>query len=212
MIRFHFALLRHGVTAWNAEKRIQGRSDIALLPETIGEYRQLRLPEKWQSIPWKVSPLIRTIQTATALGITGITPDEHWIEMNWGEWEGEKLADLRRRRGAEIQANEDRGWDFRPDGGESPRDVLARVKIALAQHNDGHKDDRDDDDHGDFGVVTHKGVIRAIYAAACGWNMMGKSPDKLDWKAMHVFSWSDTDGLGMVALNQPLIAKDGTGR
>ncbi|KZB68239.1 phosphoglycerate mutase [Thalassospira lucentensis] len=199
MSSFHFALLRHGVTAWNAERRIQGQSDIPLLPKTVDEYRSLQLPQKWCAVPWRVSPLIRTIQTADALAIDGFSPDEHWIEMNWGDWEGKKLSDLRRDLGAQMQENEDRGWDFRPDGGESPRDVLSRVEAALASNRDGN-----------FGVVTHKGIIRAVYAAACGWNMMGKSPDKLDWKAVHVFSWSSDDGLGIVDLNCPLLERDGT--
>ncbi|UKV16370.1 histidine phosphatase family protein [Thalassospiraceae bacterium SW-3-3] len=199
MSSFHFALLRHGVTAWNAERRIQGQSDIPLLPETVDEYRGLQLPKKWCVVPWRVSPLIRTIQTADALAIDGVSPDEHWIEMNWGDWEGKKLSDLRRDLGERMQENEDRGWDFRPDGGESPRDVLSRVEAALAGNRDG-----------DFGVVTHKGIIRVVHAAACGWNMMGKSPDKLAWKAVHIFSWSSDDGLGIVDLNCPLLERDGT--
>ncbi len=199
MSSFHFALLRHGVTAWNAERRIQGQSDIPLLPETVDEYRSLQLPQKWCAVPWRVSPLIRTIQTADALAIDGVSPDEHWIEMNWGDWEGKKLSDLRRDLGAQMQKNEDRGWDFHPDGGESPRDVLSRVEAALISNRDG-----------DFGVVTHKGVIRAVYAAASDWDMMGKIPDRLDWKSIHVFSWSSEGELGIVDLNCPLLERDGT--
>ncbi|WP_417833718.1 histidine phosphatase family protein [Thalassospira xiamenensis] len=199
MSSFHFALLRHGVTAWNAERRIQGQSDIPLLPETVDEYRGLQLPQKWCVVPWRVSPLIRTIQTADALAIDGVSPDEHWIEMNWGDWEGKKLSDLRRQLGPRMQENEDRGWDFRPEGGESPREVLSRVEAALAGHRDG-----------DFGVVTHKGVIRAVYAAASGWDMLGKIPARLDWKSIHVFSWSSDDGLGVVDLNCRLLERGGT--
>ncbi len=198
MCNFHFALLRHGPTAWNKEKRIQGHSDIPLLPEAVDAYRKLRLPEKWRSVPWYVSPLIRTIQTADAIGVEDVTPDEHWIEMNWGVWEGQTLPGLRHQLGSVMQENEDRGWDFRPDGGESPRDVLSRILAALKSHS-----------RGDFGVVTHKGVIRAAYAAAKGWDMTGKSPDKLDWQAMHIFSWSHQNGLGIVAINQPLDHLDG---
>jgi probable phosphoglycerate mutase len=36
-------------------------------------------------------------------------------------------------------------------------------------------------------AVTHRGVIRVILAAATGWDMRGKPPVKLDWRAVHLF-------------------------
>ena len=176
MKQIRFALLRHGVTAWNAEKRIQGRTDISISPDTAAWYRQHRLPATWTNVPWFSSPLSRTRETANALGIRTVATEPAFIEMDWGTWEGEKLSDLRARMGEDLRANEDRGWDFRPDDGESPRDVLNRVATFL-----------NDCDLPEFGAVTHKGVIRAVYAAARGWDMMGKIPDKLDWHCLHVF-------------------------
>jgi probable phosphoglycerate mutase len=36
-------------------------------------------------------------------------------------------------------------------------------------------------------AVTHRGVIRAVLAAASGWDMRGAPPAKLDWQAVHLF-------------------------
>ena len=36
-------------------------------------------------------------------------------------------------------------------------------------------------------AVTHRGVIRAVLAAATGWDLLGKPPAKLDWTAAHLF-------------------------
>jgi probable phosphoglycerate mutase len=36
-------------------------------------------------------------------------------------------------------------------------------------------------------AVTHRGVIRAVFAAASGWDLRGKPPAKLDWSAVHLF-------------------------
>jgi probable phosphoglycerate mutase len=36
-------------------------------------------------------------------------------------------------------------------------------------------------------AITHRGVIRAILAQASGWDLCGKPPAKLDWRAVHVF-------------------------
>lgn len=198
MSQIRFALLRHGVTDWNAEKRIQGRSDISIRQDVAETYRQRRLPEDWRDVPWFCTPLSRTRETADALAICPVSVEPALIEMDWGDWEGKRLPDLRKVLGDAMRANEDRGWDFRPDGGESPREVLARVEDFLRRC-----------DLKTFGAVTHKGVIRAIYAAACGWDMMGKIPDRLDWECLHVFQWSDSTGLSVSELNVPLVPADG---
>ncbi|MCC9622681.1 histidine phosphatase family protein [Thalassospira sp. MA62] len=200
MTQVRFALLRHGVTDWNKQKRIQGRTDIPLSPDTRDTYRHRRVPDEWCDVPWLCSPLTRTRETAKALGIATVQPEPAFIEMDWGGWEGKKLSDLRQTLGKKMQENEDRGWDFRPDQGESPRDVLARVEQFLLQTN-----------HQKFGAVTHKGVIRAIHAAARNWNMLGKSPDRLDWNCLQVFDWSPDDGFDVVALNVALVMKKDTG-
>ncbi|MEQ9346438.1 MAG: histidine phosphatase family protein [Thalassospira sp.] len=188
-----FALLRHGVTDWNAQKRIQGRSDISLRAETVQTYRNYRLPDDWCNVPWFCTPLSRTRETADALSISPISVETALIEMDWGQWEGRRLPELRAELGDAMRVNEDRGWDFRPDGGESPRDVLQRVEGFLRNN-----------DLPTFGAVTHKGVIRAVYAAARRWDMMGKMPDRLDWECLHVFEWLSDKGLSISELNVPL--------
>lgn len=124
------------------------------------------------------SPLSRCVQTAALLGAPDAAHEPRIIEMDWGEWEGRTLAELREELGDALAQNEARGLDFRPPGGESPRAVIERItpwlrEIAAA------------------GVptlaVTHRGVIRAVLAEASGWDMRGKPPAKLDWRAVHFF-------------------------
>jgi probable phosphoglycerate mutase len=87
--------------------------------------------------------------------------------MDWGAWEGRTLADLRAEAPAAMAANEARGLDFRPQGGESPREVRARLEPLLAEFQ------------GDVICVTHKGVIRAALSLATGWDMTSKPPVRL---------------------------------
>ena len=47
-------------------------------------------------------------------------------------------------------------------------------------------------------AVTHKGVIRALYAWASGWDMTGRPPDKLRDARAHGFSL-DSDGRPHIA-------------
>ena len=77
-----------------------------------------------------------------------------------------------------MRENEDRGWDFRPPGGESPREVLSRVRPWLAEVAMRGEPTL---------AVTHRGVIRVVLAEALGWDLRGKPPVKLDWSAVHLF-------------------------
>jgi len=185
------ALIRHMPTVWNAEGRLQGRADTA--PDLIA------MPD-WQATPelagyrWLSSPLSRCMATAGRLGVdAGIEP--RLTEMDWGEWEGHKLADLRSRLGEEMAALEAKGLDFRPLGGESPRDVQQRVKPLLAEIAASRRD---------TAAVTHKGVIRAVLALATGWDMLGKPPYRLSWSAAHLFRLDAGGNPSVDRLNIPM--------
>ena len=177
------ALLRHGDTAWSAEGRIQGRSDIALSEQGRAALRHLQVPGGMRVA---CSPLRRCVETAEALGHPHAVREPRLIEMSWGAWEGRRLAELRDELGHAMQANEARGWDFRPEGGESPREVLARVRGWLMELKEPTL------------AVTHRGVIRAVFAEASGWDMLGRPPVKLDWAALHFFTVTQ----GVVAIHR----------
>lgn len=173
-------LLRHGPTDWNAEKRLQGHTDIPLSPAGRAMAARYRLPEAFRGVPAFVSPLGRARETAELAGVTDAAVDPALIEMNWGRWEGQRLPELRERYGKEMEVNEARGLDFRPAGGESPREVQVRLKAFFDRLN------RLEPRPERCLLVTHKGVIRAALALAFGWDMTGKPPVRLDWSALHV--------------------------
>ena len=122
------ALLRHGETAWSAAGRIQGRTDVSLLPGT-----RIILPQVCQGMRVVTSPLLRCVETAALLGAADAAREPRIIEMDWGDWQGESFVALRERLGEAMRDNEARGLDFRPPGGESPRLVLERVKVWLKE-------------------------------------------------------------------------------
>ena len=62
MIRL--ALLRHGHTAWNRARRIQGRTDIPLDATAVAELGAQRLPPPWDAAALWSSPLSRAVETA----------------------------------------------------------------------------------------------------------------------------------------------------
>lgn len=186
------ALIRHGATRWNEDSRIQGRADIPLSERGRAALQALRAPALLRNSRWHVSPLLRAVETARLLGPGAFAIEPRLIEMHWGAWEGERLAALRARLGPEMQENEDRGLHFRPEGGESPADVQARLKAWFSTISGVARP---------VTAVTHKGVIRAMLALAYNWDMMGKPPAKLDWDAVHLFDASATGAVVPVALN-----------
>lgn len=167
------ALMRHAETAWSAEKRIQGRTEIPILAGV-----SIRLPEACNGMRIVTSPLTRCMQTAALLGAPDALREPRISEMDWGEWEGDTIPGLRARLGEEMAANEARGLDFTPPGGESPRMVLERLRGWLLEVARTGRPTL---------AITHRGVIRAILAEATGWDMRGKPPAKLDWSAVHFF-------------------------
>ncbi len=85
-------LMRHGKTDWNAQRKMQGHTDIPLNEE--GRKMAVDAREKYKDISFDLcfcSPLIRARETAE-LFLTGrdipIIPDDRLMEMGFGEYEG----------------------------------------------------------------------------------------------------------------------------
>jgi broad specificity phosphatase PhoE len=195
-----FAVLRHAATQWNAERRLQGLTDTPLSAAGEAEARAWRLPppaDGWKRI---TSPLQRARRTAELLQPPApVSVDSALREMSFGAWEGRTIAELRATVGASFIEAENKGLDFQPPGGESPRAAMARIgRWAAAIAAAGQP----------VVAVSHKATIRALLALATGWDMMGRPPHKLDWRCLHFFSADATGGLGGAVridrLNVPL--------
>ncbi|MEM9643125.1 MAG: histidine phosphatase family protein [Pseudomonadota bacterium] len=168
------ALLRHGHTAWNRAGRIQGRSDIPLDPEARAELSKYSLPAAWNTAEIWASPLERARETAQI--VTGRVPltNDALIEMNWGDWEGQRGVDLIEDEASGYRHIEDWGWDYRPPNGESPSDIWHRLAPWLAELQN------------DTLAVCHIGIMRVILARAWGWDFAGPAPFKIKRNRFYV--------------------------
>jgi probable phosphoglycerate mutase len=189
------ALVRHGPTEWNATGRVQGHSDIPLSASGRAEVARWRLPPALAGFALYSSPLVRAVETARLLaGEPTIEP--RLTEMSWGEWEGRTLPDLRAELGDLMTAWEAEGLHFRAPGGESPSQVQARLKPWLAER-------------ARRGVPTlavcHKGIIRALYALATGWDMTDKPADKLIDSGAQLFTLAEEGRPTVARLNISLL-------
>jgi probable phosphoglycerate mutase len=156
---------------------LQGRADRSLSAQGRAVVGGWRVPALLADAVWVTSPLQRARETAALLGRGGCPVDERLIEMDWGAWEGRRRDDLLAEAGARLDRNP-LGRDFRPPGGESPREVAARLKPWISEIARAGRP---------VAAVTHRGVIRALYAEATGWDMIGPPADAFTPGAAQLF-------------------------
>ena len=192
------ALIRHGPTDWNAQKRVQGSIDMPLSVEGQAKMARLLPPVGFETARPFVSPKLRARQTAALLGLENPKLDARLAEQNWGSWEGLTREEMLARDGADAFARAGRGLYFRPPGGESTGELQARVASFFA---DAAKLPQD------AVAVTHMGVLRTAYALATGWDMSAPMPDELDLAAALVLALDAAGTATIAELNVPLKVK-----
>jgi probable phosphoglycerate mutase len=159
--------VRHGLTEWNVQQRLQGRHDIPLIPE--GRSQALRCGQILQDLfardgrapedfVYVSSPLVRARETmelvraSLALPAAGYEVDPRLAEIAFGDWEGLTYEDVIMRDGDVVAKRESDKWGFLPPGGESYAQVTARVGAWY------------DELERDAVVTAHGGTARALLA------------------------------------------------
>ncbi len=154
-----FGLIRHAVTAWNLEKRIQGQRDIPLAPEgaaAAGRWATRLTPSDWDRI--MTSDLDRAVSTAREMNRALRLPmieDRRLREQDWGDWVGMTMAGIHRRYPDALRRHDTDPWGFSPPGGESALMVWHRAIDALVGAAGRWPAER-------ILVITHQGVIRSL--------------------------------------------------
>jgi len=192
------ALIRHGPTVWNEQKKLQGQADIPLSPDGRKRVEGWKVPTEFSDFKWFASPLTRAQQTAKLLGLT-VETEPAIIEMHWGDWEGQTGQDLKEKLGDEFIQRQKMGIDLRPNNGESPRDVRDRVGawVSRIAKTGVHT-----------GAVAHQGIIRATVSLATGWDMINPPPEKMEWDAVQLFSVDADGSVEIDQLNISLITDE----
>lgn len=184
--------VRHGPTAWNAAKRIQGHTDVPLSDIGRAAVRNWRLPPVFLSWDWISSPLDRARETARLLGPPHCPTDARLMEANFGDWEGQSLPELRATLGDALARNEAKGLDLQVPGGESPRAVRDRLQHFLTDRARLARPTV---------VVAHAGILRAAYSLASGWDMKSDPPLQRGHDYAHLYDLMTDASLDVRTLN-----------
>ena len=152
-------LVRHGETEWNAARRIQGQTDIALNEAGL---RQAAATGRWlKSAGIEAlysSDLKRAWATALAIGqVLGLQPQAvpAMRERAYGVFEGLTYEEARLRHPAGYAAFEGRNADYDFENGESLRAMFVRVTGQLQAIAAAHPGQR-------VVIVLHGGVLDII--------------------------------------------------
>ena len=188
-------LLRHGPTSWNLRQQIQGQEDVPLDRDAF-----IALP--WQRLlaeygPWDhiVSSSLSRCRTTCELLFPGraYAVDDDLREQHWGQWTGQTLKQITRQTPGSLEAEEGRGWDFTPPGGESRRQVLARALKALHQAAAGRNRQR-------ILLITHLGVIKILLNHLENTPFLPGQSSRVAKRALHLLHW-DSGQLNILQSN-----------
>jgi probable phosphoglycerate mutase len=176
-------LVRHGQTAWNAQKRFMGQLDIPLDETGRAQVAALgnRLKDEHVDMIY-ASDLSRAWDTALAIesclashadplalpAVAGhcIKPDPRLREMNFGDWQGLTYAEIQERDPQNLAHWEEDRLHHAPPNGETLLDFSERVISAYREWCTAHAEQK-------ILLVGHGGSLQLLLAHA-----LGLSPDK----------------------------------
>jgi len=156
-------LIRHAVNDWVGERLAGWTPGVNLNKE--GRAQASALAQRLAEVPLAAiycSPLERTVETAQPLAeLNGLTVEvrENLGETRYGDWTGRDLKDLREEKLWPIVQVYPGGAHF--PGGESLREVQARMVVELDAIRDGHASQV-------VAVVSHSDPIKLAVAHYAG--------------------------------------------
>lgn len=169
--------VRHGLTDWNVQQRLQGRHDIPL--NAVGCAQAARCGEIMcdlldragrmaSDLDYVASPLLRArttmeiVRARLGLDADGFATDRRLAEIDFGDWEGLTYAEIMARDGDVVAQREADKWGFLPPGGES----YAQLTLRLSDWHRTVVRDTFVAAHGGTGraLVAHLGIAEAEQA------------------------------------------------
>ena len=185
-----FALVRHGQTDWNAERRLQGSTDIPLNDVGRGQARAavgILAPYEWDAIV--SSPLSRAAETADliaeGLGLRVARRVPELIERSFGPAEGMQA-------GPELEALRVPGGFKGAESEDAAADRGIAALEALAEEFRGRR----------LLVVTHGTLLRVTLSRA-----IGQTLTSVDNAALNLAHHHKVDGWNLEYFNgEPVMA------
>lgn len=171
-------VIRHGLTELNKKKLVNGQIDESLSPEGVEQAKIATnvIPASIQYI--YASPLKRAKQTAKIINSKLNRPiflQAELTEIHMGSLAGKAWKDM--EAGLKLkQKHRAIEFDYRPQGGESAKEVKKRVFEFLKKINNKHNDH-------EALIVTHGGIIRLLHLLEHGKQLL----DEIEHISLYTF-------------------------
>lgn len=161
-------LVRHGETKWNALGKFQGSQDIELSTEGINQAKYVANALKHKFDVIYSSPLKRALKTSKIIcgnSDIEITIENELREINFGEWEGLTVKEIRAGFPEAFQKWTTDLSEGPICGGElSIKNASMRAKNAILRAVQKYEGKR-------IVIVAHGGIIKAGLIGIFNWNM-----------------------------------------
>ncbi len=200
-------IVRHGETTWNAERRVQGHTDVPLhdggreqAALTGRRLADTRFAAVYSSDLGRARETAEIIVAASNTGPYEIVFDERLREVSFGTLEGKTWTEMDGIDGVREAVQSEGSLDFAPPGGESYRQLLERLGGFAEMVKGRHAND-------DVLVVGHGAAFRALVVRLLGlpdetfWSLSGLRSASIsrvrrrDDGRTVLFAWSDAGHL-----------------
>ncbi|WP_423194865.1 MULTISPECIES: histidine phosphatase family protein [unclassified Cupriavidus] len=205
----HLIVIRHGETAWNRERRLQGQLDVPLNDTGRAQARALATALTGEPIDAiYASDLGRALETAAplaeALGLA-VRPERDLRERCYGDLQGMTYAEVAEQRPEDFARWQARVPDYAPRGGESLltfQERTVEIALSLSRRHPGER----------IALVAHGGVLDCLYREATGMTLeaprqhelLNASVNRLRSDSTHLtlLQWADVNHLSALALDE----------
>ena len=159
-------LVRHAATAWTAQGRFQGQTDVPLSPHGRRQAAALALRLRTETLHLLyASDLQRAWETARAIApppaALHVQAEARLREMAFGHWEGLTYAEIQQRDAQTLAAWERDALHTAPPGGETLLHMMERVRAAYVSIVAANQDQT-------IGIVAHGGSLQLLLCLALG--------------------------------------------
>lgn len=183
-------LVRHGQTLWNKEEIFRGRIDIDLNETGLEQAKLLaRALSRFQINAIYSSPLKRAVNTATPVANyqqIEVNIDEHFIDMNYGHWEGKSCEEIKETFTTLYQKWIKAPHLLRIPDGETLDEVRIRVVTGLNQILTKHKEET-------IVIVSHRVVNKVLICALLGLDNSSFWQIRQDTACYTIFNYEDNN-------------------
>ena len=183
-------LFRHGETVWNTEGRYQGMKDSPLTDR--GRQQAMNHAELMKRFDIKqvyASPLGRVRETLSYIQqqhpIT-VNFENCLVELGAGKWEGREYDEVKRIYGEQLKHRKENLATFKPPGGESRSDLLARLRTTRRRILD-----REENSNNHYAIFSHGAVTRVLLMSLLGISISEDPPFSTGNDVVYLIEVSD---------------------